>query len=97
MVPGYAREDRFVFVVKGDFFPGFGDQWNIFSKGRDSFEKALTTTLAAKDDAQFEQLWKEKQTVAEEVSLTDKTLKEVNKIFAKESPNAAKDLAKVNK
>jgi hypothetical protein len=57
----------------------------------------LTKTFAAKDDAQFEQLWKEMLTVAEEVSLTDKTLEEVNKIFAKESPNAAKDLAKVNK
>lgn len=97
MIPGMAREDRFVFVEQSDFFPSFGDQWNVFSKGRDAFEKSLTTVFAAKSDAQFEKLWNDFLAVAEEVGMTDANLEEVNKIFSKKSPNAIPDSAKITK
>lgn len=47
--------------------------WNFFGvvpeadefwKGRDAFEKALTKTLAARDDAHFEELWKQFSEIA---------------------------------
>ena len=50
-------------------------------KGRDAFEKALTKTLAAKDDAQFEQLYKSFSDIAVKNGATPETLKEINDIF----------------
>lgn len=97
IIPGYAREDRFVFVNKGDYLPEYADQWNVFSKGRDAFEKALTATLAAKDTAQFDKLWNDMLSTAEEVGLTDSMLADINKIFAEKSPNAIPDSAKITK
>ncbi|MDO8685991.1 MAG: hypothetical protein Q7J78_04895, partial [Clostridiales bacterium] len=97
MIPGYAREDRFVFVNKSDFLPDYADQWSVFSKGRDAFEKALTAPLAAKDSTQFEKLWNTMLDTAKQVGLTDKTLDDINKIFAEKSPNAIADSAKITK
>ncbi len=97
MIPGYARENRFVFVNRSDFLPDYADQWNLVSKGRDAFENALTATLAAKDSAQFEKLWATMLETADQIGLTDKTLAEVNKIFSDMSPNAIKDSAKITK
>ncbi|HZK70253.1 MAG TPA: hypothetical protein VFD03_01875 [Clostridia bacterium] len=52
-----------------------------FWKGRDAFEKALLKTLAAKDDAQFEQLWKDFSDLSVKNGATPETLKEINDSF----------------
>ncbi|SFS57688.1 hypothetical protein [Paenibacillus sp. BC26] len=66
--------------------------WNFFGpvpsadkfwKGRDAFEKALTKTMAAKDDAQFEELWKTFSDIATKNGANDQTLKEINDYFLK--------------
>lgn len=58
-----------------------------FWKGRDAFEKALVKTLAAKDDAQFEQLYKSFSDIAAANGATPETLKEIDDFFK----NANKD------
>jgi hypothetical protein len=97
MLPGLAREDRFIFVDRADFLPHYADQWNLVSKGRGAFENTLTATLTAKDNAQFEKLWATMLETAAQIGLTDKTLGEVNQIFTQLSPNAVKEAAKIKK
>ncbi len=58
---------------------------NEFWKGRDALEKTLTKTMAAKDDAQFEELWKTFQDQATASGATPETLKAINDYFAKEN------------
>jgi putative aldouronate transport system substrate-binding protein len=65
--------------------------WNYFGipsvdkfwKGRDAFEKALTATMAAKDDAQFEQLWKKFSDLAVKIGATPEMLADINNDFIK--------------
>ena len=52
-----------------------------FWKARESFEKAMTKTLAATSDAQFEQLWKAFLDTAEANGATQATLDEINRVF----------------
>jgi len=52
-----------------------------FWKGRDAFEKALTKTLAAKSDEEFEKLWKEFSDLAVKIGATEKMLKDINDAF----------------
>jgi len=70
--------------------------WNFFGsvpsvdqfwKGRDAFEKALTKTLAARDDAHFEELWKQFNEIATKNGANEQTKKEINEFFM----NANKD------
>ncbi|HZG55362.1 hypothetical protein, partial [Paenibacillus sp.] len=70
--------------------------WNFFGsvpsvdqfwKGRDAFEKALTKTLAARDDAHFEELWKQFIEIATKNGANEQTKKEINDFFM----NANKD------
>jgi len=56
-----------------------------FWKGRDAFEKALTKTMAAKDDAQFEELWKSFSDIAVKNGATPQTLIEINDYFTKKN------------
>lgn len=54
-----------------------------FWKGRDAFEKALTKTLAAQNDDEFEKLWKEFSDLAVKVGATPEMLKDINDVFKK--------------
>lgn len=56
-----------------------------FWSSRDSFEKAFTQILAAKDDAQFEALYQQMIDLAEKNGLTTETLDKVNEIFKKQN------------
>jgi hypothetical protein len=64
--------------------------WNFFGavpstdqfwKGRDAFEKALTKTLAARDDAHFEELWQQFSDIAEKNGANEQMKKEINDYF----------------
>ncbi|QGQ95003.1 hypothetical protein EHS13_08955 [Paenibacillus psychroresistens] len=56
---------------------------DAFWKNRDAFEKTLTKTLAAKDDAQFESMWKAFQELAVQQGATEQSLKEYTDYFLK--------------
>ncbi|QGQ98770.1 hypothetical protein EHS13_29790 [Paenibacillus psychroresistens] len=58
---------------------------NEFWKGRDALEKVLTKTMTAKNDAQFEALWKTFSDQAIASGATPATLKDINDYFAKEN------------
>lgn len=64
--------------------------WNFFGvvpesdqfwKGRDAFEKALTKTLAARDDAHFEELWKQFSEIAEKNGGNEDLRKKIDDYF----------------
>jgi hypothetical protein len=85
-LPGKAYNDNGVDVAKDHHI------WNFFGsvpsvdqfwKGRDAFEKALIKTLAAKDEAQFEELWKTFSDIAVSSGATPETIKEINDFFTK--------------
>lgn len=67
--------DTFVVVYFG-IIPSLDEYW----KGRDAFEKALTKTLAAKDDAQFEDLWNKFIELAKNNG-GDQAIKDINDYF----------------
>lgn len=96
MLPGESLVDYQVVAFKSDFLPDYSTQWETITKGRDAFERALTATLAAKDSAQFDKLWQTMIDTGTSVGMDDKTLEEMNKIFAKNNPTFAEDAAKVH-
>lgn len=93
---GEALEDVQVTAFKSDFLPDYSAQWDVVTKGRDAFEKALTATLAAKDDAQFDKLWQAMIETGNSVGMDDKALEEMNDLFSKLNPTFAQDAAKVS-
>ncbi|HEY5585775.1 MAG TPA: hypothetical protein VIK78_14965 [Ruminiclostridium sp.] len=85
-LPDNAYNDLGINVAKDhNIWSFFGSvpSTDKFWKGRDAFEKALIKTLAAKDDAQFDQLWKSFSDIAVTNGATPETLKEINDFFAK--------------
>lgn len=71
-----VAKDHFIWSFFGNV-PSVDKFW----KGRDAFEKALLKTLAAKDDAQFEQIWKDFSDLSVKNGATPETLKEINDSF----------------
>ena len=84
-LPGKAYNELGSEVAKDHYIWSFFGMPSVdkFWKGRDAFEKALVKTLAAKDDAQFEQVWKAFSDLAVMNGATEETLKEINDNFAK--------------
>ena len=97
MLEGLSEADHVIFAEQGQSLQNFGDQWNMFGKGRDAFEKALTAPLAAEDDAQFEELWNELARTTDSVGLSESMIAELNTIFFEKNPTIIEDVAKVNK
>ncbi len=95
MLPGYDTLEYIVRVKRQQNLYNFSDQWKIFGAGRDAFEKALTAPLAARNDAQFEQLWQELKKVTEQIGLDESMMAETNKIFFENNPTVIEDAAKV--
>lgn len=62
-------------------FVSFIPEVDAFWKGRDAFEKALTKTLAAKNDEQFEELWNTFSNIAVKNGATPETLQKINEVF----------------
>lgn len=92
ILPGMSMNDHAYFVMQNT------NIWNFFTavpeserfwKARDSFEKALTKTLAAQSDAQFEQLFKSFLDLAEKIGATDEMLTEINKEWFKNNEGYA--------
>lgn len=83
-LPGNAKTE-FMTVVNVDpaiwVYFGLIPSVDSFWKSRDAFEKALTKTLAAADDAQFEALWKSFSDLAVQSGATPETLKDINDYF----------------
>ncbi|RAP73679.1 hypothetical protein [Paenibacillus montanisoli] len=83
-LPGEAQSEFATYMNKGheiwNFF-GSVPEADAFWKNRDAFEKALTKTLAAKDDAQFDSMWKNFQTLAVQQGADEKSLEAMTKYF----------------
>ena len=97
MLEGLSLEEHQITAEKNHSITDFNDQWTLFGKGRDAFEKALTNPLAAKDDAQFEELWQELKNVTDSIGLNESMMAEINKIFFEKNPTFVEDAAKINK
>jgi putative aldouronate transport system substrate-binding protein len=97
MLKGLSKEEHLIYAQKGGSLTNYSAQWDIFGKGRDAFEKALTAPFAAKDDAQFEKLWQELKNVTDSVGLNEAMVAEINKIFFEENTTIIEDVAKINK
>ncbi|SDX63555.1 hypothetical protein [Paenibacillus sp. CF384] len=83
-LPGEAQSNFATMLNKGheiwNFFGSVAEA-DAFWKNRDAFEKTLTKTLAAKDDAQFESMWKEFQALAVQQGADEKSLEAMTKYF----------------
>ena len=94
---GLSLEEHKVPAVQGQSLTGFSKQWDVFGKGRDAFEKALTAPLAAKDDAEFDKLWEDLKKTADSIGLNESMMEEINKIFFEKNPNIIEDANKISK
>ncbi len=97
MLPGLSKAEHHVYAQKGQSLTDFNDQWNVFGKGRDAFEKALMSPLAAKDDAEFKNLWNELAKTTDSVGLNQSMLEDINKLFFELNPTIIEDAAKISK
>jgi len=83
-LPGNSQADHSTYLNKGheiwNFF-GSVPEVDAFWKNRDAFEKALTKTMAARDDAQFESIWKEFQDLAVRQGATPESLAAMTAYF----------------
>ncbi|MFD0674062.1 hypothetical protein [Cohnella sp. GCM10027633] len=75
--------------------------WNFFGaipdadqfwKGRDAFEKALTKTMAARDDEHFEELWKQFTGIAEKNGADEALRTQMDEYFKKANEAYMQDL-----
>lgn len=82
-LPGMSYNELGVTVMKDhQIWSYFGtESVDHFWESQGAFEKALTKTLAAKDEAQFEQLWKEFQDLAVSYGATPEMLAEIDTAF----------------
>jgi hypothetical protein len=83
-LPGNSQDEASTTLNKGhEIWNFFGDvpEADAFWKNRDAFEKALTKTLAAKDDEEFESQWKAFQELAVQQGATPESLQAYTNYF----------------